>query len=390
MIFRADYVLAINFMKNWVLITVFTLLFFQLVTSGQEKPFFEEGAVAVPANKGDQHCYPVLARTTKGNLFVAWAYFEPSKDGKIWGAISTDNGKTWGNPVKIIDTPDMSDADPAIIIDGDRILVYGSAVKRPNRITNTDTWLAESKNEGKSWSSPVKLDIPYKYLVGKRHLGLKLKDGTLALPASYDIWAQEAWIPARTEGEMDLKSGVLLSKDGVNWTSNLDVHVLAQKVSPFGTNGVVEPAVVELENGELFMLMRTGTSNFYESRSKDGGKTWSQPVKSPLVSHNTPASLWKLDQNPKEIIVIWNNHPYERDNLSVAISADGGKSWSTPKSVATRSGKPKNYHDLQVSYPGLTQDKEGNFVAVWQRQLPDGGGREIRWARFNRAWVLAE
>lgn len=377
--------------RKFQLISLAGLLFtFSLIVSAQnEKPFFEEGAVAVPGYKGEQHAYPVLARTSKGNLFVAWAYFEPNKDGKIFGALSTDNGKTWSKPVKVAETSGMSEADPAIIIAGERILVYSSSVKRPNKITNTDTLLAESRDEGKTWSQPVKLDIPFKYLVGKRHLGLKLKDGTLVLPASYDIWAQEAWIPAKTEGEMDLKSGVLLSKDGINWTPHLNIHLLAQKVSPFGTNGVAEPAAVELENGELFMLLRTGTSNFYESRSKDGGKTWSQPVKSPLVSHNTPASLWRLDQNPKEIIVIWNNHPFERDNLSVAISADGGRSWSKPKNVAKRDGKPKNYHDLQVSYPGIAQDKDGNFVAVWQKQLPDGGGREIRWARFNRAWVLA-
>lgn len=375
-------------MKIWLQITIFTLLFFQFAVKGQEKPFFEEGAVAVPSSKGDQHCYPVLARTAKGNLFVAWAYFEPNKDGKIIGALSTDNGKTWNKPVTIIETSGMSDADPAIIIDGDRILVYGSSVKRPNKITNTDTLLSESTDEGKTWSKTVKLDLPFKYVVGKRHLGLKLKDGTLVLPASYDIWAQQERIPAKTEGEMDMKSGVLLSKNGVKWEPHLDIHLLAQKVTPFGTNGVSEPAAVELDNGEIFMLMRTGTSNFYESRSKDGGKTWSNPVKSPLTSHNTPASLWRLDKS-KEIIAIWNNHPIERDNLDVAISGDGGKTWSNPKNVAKRGANPKNYHDLQVSYPGLVQDKDGNFVAVWQKQLPDGGGREVRWARFNRAWVLA-
>lgn len=378
-----------NMIRKFQLMVLVGLLCSLIVSGQTTTPLFEEGTVAVPENKGEQHCYPVLGKTSKGNLFAAWAYFEPSKDGKILGALSTDNGKTWSKPVTVVETAGMSEADPAIIIDGERILVYSSSVKRPNKITNTDTWLAESKDEGKTWSKPVKLDIPYKYLVGKRHLGLKLKDGTLALPASYDIWAQESPIPAKTEGEMDMKSGVLLSKDGINWTANLNVHVLAQKVTPFGTNGVAEPAVVELENGELFMLMRTGSSNFYEARSKDGGKTWSKAVRSSLVSHNTPASLWRLDQNSKEISVIWNNHPFDRDNLSIAISADGGKTWSKPKTVAKRSGEPKNYHDLQISYPGLTQDREGNFVAVWQKQLPDGGGREIRWARFNRAWVLA-
>ena len=44
----------------------------------------------------------------------------------------------------------------------------------------------------------------------------------------------------------------------------------------------------------------------------------------------------------------------------------------------------------QISYPGITQAKDGTFVAVWQRQLTDGRGREIQFARFNRAWVMSE
>jgi hypothetical protein len=44
---------------------------------------------------------------------------------------------------------------------------------------------------------------------------------------------------------------------------------------------------------------------------------------------------------------------------------------------------------LQVSYPGLTQASDGSLVAVWQQALPDGG-RDIRWARFTRDWVLAQ
>ena len=31
----------------------------------------------------------------------------------------------------------------------------------------------------------------------------------------------------------------------------------------------------------------------------------------------------------------------------------------------------------------------GTFVALWQQQLPEGG-RDIRWARFNRPWVLGQ
>lgn len=353
--------------------------------TAQEKPFFEEGVVRAPSAKGEINAYPVVARTSSGNLFVAWSISGPGNtDGKIVGSVSRDNGRTWSDPITVIDVPKKFDGDPCIIIDGKRILVYSSSVIPPNKIDNSEVWMAVSENDGESWSSPEKIQIPFKYFVGKRHIGLKLKNGMLAMPGSYDLWAEKG-TPAKTEGEMDLKSGVLLSSDGgKTWTPHIDLHIFAQKVTPYSTGGVVEPAIVELSNGELYMLMRTGTENLYESRSKDSGITWSSPRPSPLTANNTPASLWRVDQNPGEIIVVWNNSPRNRFPLSVAISPNGGRSWSQPKDVARSENK------MQISYPGITQAADGNFVVVWQKQLLNGNGREIHWARFNRTWVLSK
>ena len=76
-----------------------------------------------------------------------------------------------------------------------------------------------------------------------------------------------------------------------------------------------------MRNGELYMLLRTGTNFLYESRSHDNGVTWTVPRPSPLVSHNTPAALWRLEDHPDEIAAIWNHSPLTRYPLSVAISA---------------------------------------------------------------------
>lgn len=376
-------------MKRWVngAISAFLLVAFQIGSAAQkaaEPPFFESGTVRSPTVKGEINAYPVIARTESGKLIAAWSVSGPkNSDGRIAVSTSEDGAKTWSEPITAIDTPGQFDGDPSLIIDGKRILVIPSTVVPPNKITKSEVWMTVSEDDGQSWSKPVEIKTGFKYFVGKRHIGLKLKDGTLVMPASYDIWAERG-TPAKTEGEMDLKAGVLLSKDGgATWSPHIDLHLFVPKVTPFSTGGVVEPAIVELANGELYMLLRTGTEYLYESRSSDGGKTWSEPVQSKLQGHNTPASLWRLDGVPNEIIAIWNNSPRNRYPLSVAISADGAKTWSQPRDVA-RSDK------LQISYPGITQDTDGNFVAVWQEQLADGAGRAIRSARFNRAWVLWE
>lgn len=357
----------------------------------QEKPFFEKGTIVEPARHGDTYAYPVIGRTSTGKLITAWSQSGGGlRFARVMGSVSADNGKTWGKPFKIIDNDGLSDGDPSMLVDGEKVFVYSSSVVPPNTITKIYTYAAVSEDDGKTWTKPVEIESEYNYLVGKRHLGSKLKDGTLIMPGGFDRWAQFGPVPARTEGEMDLVSGVMRSTDGINWTPYFNLHTVAQKVTPFGTNGLGEPAVVELNNGELYVLLRSGTDKMYEARSTDGGKTWTEPQPSELSGHNIPASLWRLDQKPEEIIVIWNNSPLERHPLSVAISGDGGRTWSTPKNVADITGVQKFYHDLQISYPGITQGTDGNFVAVWMEQLPDKKGRAIRWARFNREWVLAK
>jgi hypothetical protein len=99
-----------------------------------------------------------------------------------------------------------------------------------------------------------------------------------------------------------------------------------------------------------------------------------------LTGHNTPTALWRLENSKNEIVAVWNNSPINRFPLCAAISSDGGRTWSAPRIIATTNGP-------QVSYPGLTQAKDGTIVAVWQAQRDDGG-RDIRYARFTRDWVL--
>lgn len=349
--------------------------------TGRSAAFFETGVVAPSSEQGYRNAYPVIARTANGNLLTVWCLtVKGETGGRIVGATSKDEGRTWTTPVSIISTKGKFDADPNIVVDNDRVWVFSTTVGTPNKIDWSEMWVAGSDDNGASWSSPVEVKLPFKYSVGKRHVGLRLRDGNLLMPISFDTWAQKG-TPARTEGEMDLKSGVLISNDrGKTWKPFVEMHTFQRKVLPGATNGVAEPAIVELHDGSLFTLMRTGTDHLFEARSRNGGRTWTRPVRSALQGHNAPASLLRLSQNPKEIVVIWNNSPRERRPLSVAISATGGRRWSKPRDVSPPDGPV-------ASYPGMAQDRDGNFVAVWQQVLPSGG-REIRYARFNRAWVL--
>ncbi len=55
-----------------------------------------------------------------------------------------------------------------------------------------------------------------------------------------------------------------------------------------------EPTVVELNDGRLYMLIRTSQDYYYQSYSTDGGETWSTPEPSPLHGTLTSPQLLKL------------------------------------------------------------------------------------------------
>jgi hypothetical protein len=341
---------------------------------------FETGAVKrSDGGRYYNNAIPSIARLEGGELLAVWTFSgKDDKKLRIAGALSSDGGRSWAEPRILIDTPGKNDADPILLVDGRRLLVYSATVGMPDRLDRSQVFMTSSGDDGRTWASPVEIALPRKYTASMVSNAIKLMDGTLVLPFAWDLWAEKGTLP-KTEGEMDLVSGVLRSTDGVHWTPFGELHISDPKVTPYSTGGLCEPALVELRTGELFMLMRTGTSFLYESRSRDGGLTWDAPRRSLLMGHNTPAALWRVEEHPDEIIVIWNNSPLHRYPLSAAISSDGGRHWTKPRDVAVSDGP-------QVSYPDITQTKDGMFLAVWQQQLK-GGGRDIRWARFTRDWI---
>jgi predicted neuraminidase len=347
-------------------------------------PGLEEGVVK-HSDGGEffTNAIPSVARLSSGKLLAVWSAAGKSKrSSRIVAALSEDDGRTWAEPRSLIQTEGMNDTDPNILVDGTKIFVYSTSTPAHMKlITGSKVFMVESKDDARTWSAPVRINLPYAYFVGKIHNGLKLLDGTLAMGFSWDLWAQKG-IPARTEGEMNLASGVLLSHDGIHWTPYGQVHAWPEKITPYSTGGLCEPAIVQLLNGDLLMVLRAGAMFHYESRSHDGGLTWDPPKVSTIIGHNNPVALWRLENRRDEIVAVFDNSAINRYPLSVAISADGGRYWSKPRDIAAP-------HELEVSYPNITQARDGAIVTVWQEQLV-GGGRDVRWARFTRAWVLGE
>ncbi len=141
--------------------------------------------------------------------------------------------------------------------------------------------------------------------------------------------------------------GVFYSDDdGLSWKRSQFVQ--APPHHPEGVHkgyrwnhGAVEPTVIELQDGRIWMLARTAQDQHYESFSGDGGDTWSELEPSRFYGTITMPTMNRL--NDWRLLFIWNNTTplpekegidgvwedvfTNRDVLHAAISEDDGKTW---------------------------------------------------------------
>ena len=141
--------------------------------------------------------------------------------------------------------------------------------------------------------------------------------------------------------------GTYYSDDhGKTWKKSNQVNAPDHKVGGLHrgkrwNHGAVEPTVVELKAGKLWMLMRTAQDMHYESFSGNGGETWTEARPSRFYGTITMPTIQRLSDG--RILFLWCNttplpeveHPggywedvfTNRDAIHAAISDDDGNNW---------------------------------------------------------------
>jgi hypothetical protein len=304
-----------------------------------------------------------MDRTPKGRIWGCWTGTGDKVDGYFILATSNDGGSTWSKPRLVVGALDPSGkrqrgalvgnlwTDPLgrlwLFFDQAVIGVSGPRSDWSIRCDNPDA-------DKPVWSEPL--------CIAEEGCTLNkptiLKNGDWLLPVSK--WAEKtAWVYASIDqGKAWKPRGSTTFPD---W--NFDEHMM-----------------IELRDGRLWMLARTG-GNPYESFSSDQGVTWSEPKQAATVQ-NVNARFFLRRLSSGNILLVKNGPPTERitkrSHMSAYLSDDDGKTWKGGLLLDERSS---------VSYPDGFQAPDGliHILYDWNRHTD----AEILLAKFREEDILA-
>lgn len=278
---------------------------------------------------------------------------------------STDGGRTWVTagrfkmewPLKGMVSDQgisflrLKDGPLAVVLPRHVLGLHGGGVPA----------ISFSRDDGATWSAAKMLVEPDDaYFVMNDRL-IQLKSGRLFLPVARKV--------GKHEGDQDESLAMLSDDGGESWR-------LSQGRARLATpRGMQEPCAVELADGRVRLLARTGAGFIHTSLSADGGETWSAPEPTTLES---PCSALTLRRAPDGRLVCLYNHVkplkegafFPRTPLVYATSSDDGATWSPP-TVIDASGLEKR--DRQNVYASPCFTREG-MVVVWSTHAADPKG----------------
>ena len=151
------------------------------------------------------------------------------------------------------------------------------------------------------------------------------------------------------------------------------------------------PALLERRDGSILAILRPcgGQGRILQSVSEDGGRTWSPAEVSELASPFAGLDAVRLHDG--RYVVVYNSDPAARNPLSIAVSEDEGRSWSTKRDLVIGEGE---FH-----YPAVIQDRDRQLHVTFTNNRKtidhvvldldwlDGKGQTLRWVNGERALV---
>ena len=340
---------------------------------------------------------PAMVDLSNGDLLLAW-FAGDTEEGRADIKIALSRLRAgdnhWSSPVLVSDDYTKSEQNPILqqLPDGRVLLMYTSqdAVHMSSaEYRKTNSKINYSRQEtahircrisddlGESWG-PVETfsDTPGSFC---RSPMIKASNGD---------WIFPMWYSTEDGGLGNDHSVVRVSSDdGKTWS---EYPIPASR-------GRVHASTVEWRPGELVAFMRSrAADNIYVSKSRDFGRSWSEPERTVLPNNN--ASIRALQLQSGRIAIIFNHFrgnddptrtvwPRERYPVTIALSEDGGITWPHMRHIETGDGfcgKDQHLLNRRYEYPWLIQSQDGYLHASFAY----GNRAGIQHIIVTEAWIM--
>ena len=323
-----------------------------------------------------------------GRLLVVWMRFVRSAlagndhaPNRIVSATSRDGGHTWDEPRVRVEphAGDVNVYNPSLLRlpDGEILLFSYRHLKLEwGQPFSTSAYLRRSADDGLTFSEPATMWDDRPFGVPNSTL-IRLRTGRLVMPLGETlIWG----------GPQDNQKSTCMysDDDGHTWKTSSARMQLPMR-------GAMESHIAEAKDGSLVVSFRTQMGAVFLARSPDGGETWSKPQTSGLRSPESMCTLVRIPATG-DLLMIWNDSEYDpafdhrgrRSPLSLALSADCGRTWR-------RAGTLADAYGWEFSNPAALFTRDGRAVITYFTSPmlnPDPPGKLGRTAMTLKAAIL--
>lgn len=306
--------------------------------------------------------------------------------------ISYDEGRTWKKyPVfKEEDKYTISPGDLVLTEKGVIVLAFINSREGANWYWQTDisdspdailpTYAVRSLDGGKTWHDLQKLHDDW---TGAIRDVIETRDGNIII---------SSMMMAHNPGRHTVVT--YTSKDeGKSWTRSniIDLGGIGHH------GGVMEATIEQLNDGRIWMLMRTNWGVFWEAYSENEGLTWKDFNPTEIDASSAPGKLIRLKSG--RLALVWNRYypegwnsytlvggdnnlsevpvSWHREQLSIMFSGDDGSHWTKPVMFAKISKKEDrlSYPEVFEANPGelwVTTAYQGNLrVKLFEKDFID-------------------
>ena len=316
----------------------------------------------IAALKGRHLAFPGVAQLPGGKPAAVFREGEAHvcPYGRICIVYSLDGGKNWSAPVAVADT-ESDERDPSIqtLPDGRVLLTHGG--------WNSWMFYDDTAGEFPQESAYIRQAGPEKF-GGSRYLFSTDGGKTFGKPVKVPGFAPHGPVVAPdgtfyqpSLGNDNGKRQVYLfrgSPDAKQWEKIATVAEMPLS-SGLLSASYEEPHTAILPDGTMVTAIRIpapGDGYMRLSFSHDRGRTWSEPVKTPVRGY--PQHLLVLKDGR---LLATYGYRYESIGVRACISRDGGKTWDIDNEIVLQNGGIS--HD--VGYPVSIELDNGEVLAVY-------------------------